>query len=328
MSLLSRLIPDRFVLVLLLTVAAAAVLPVRGAAAVYAGHAVSVAIFMLFFLHGLRLPRAEVIAAMRNWRLQGLIFVFVFGLMPLVGLAATFAQPSFMPAGLIVGLLFLGILPSTVQSAISYASLAGGNIAASVMAAALLNLSGIFMTPALVVLLIGATGGADIGADTVLRIVAILLLPFVLGQIAQGWLRGWAMRNKALLTFLDRFAIALAVYVAFCSAVAGGQMAALSWTVLGILTGTIAVMLAIAMVAAWGLGGLLRLPRPDRISLLFAGSHKSIATGAPLAAILFGGPQAGLIILPVLLYHQLQLIVSAPLASRLAKPRSEQISSD
>lgn len=319
MSVLSRLVPDQFVLLLLLTVAVAAVLPVSGAAAVYAGHAVSVAIFLLFFLHGLRLPRAEVVVAMRNWRLQGLIFAFVFAFMPLVGLAAAQAQGGLLPHGLIVGLMFLGVLPSTVQSAISYSSLAGGNIAASVMASALLNLSGIVITPLLVAVLIGSSGGVAIGGDTVMRIVAILLLPFALGQMAQGWLGGWAIRKKPLLTLLDRTAIALAVYVAFSSAVASGQMQTLGWNSLAILTAIILVMLAVAMLAAWTLGGLVSLPRADRISLLFAGSHKSIATGAPLAAILFAGPQAGMVILPALLYHQLQLIISAPLATRLAK---------
>ncbi len=325
MSILSRLIPDRFVLMLLLTVAVAAVLPVTGSAAVYAGHAVSVAIFLLFFLHGLRLPRAEVVVAMRNWRLQGVMFAFVFAFMPLVALAAVAVQggllPNGLPEGLVVGLLFVGILPSTVQSAISYSSLAGGNIAASVMASALLNLAGIVITPLLVALIIGAGGGAAIGGDTILRILAILLLPFGLGQMAQGWLGPWAIRHKPLLTVLDRLAISLAVYVAFSSAVAGGQMQALDWRVLGVLSAVITAMLSVAMAAAWGLGGLIALPRADRISLLFAGSHKSIATGAPLAAILFAGPQAGLVILPALLYHQLQLIVSAPLASRLAKTR-------
>jgi sodium/bile acid cotransporter 7 len=321
MSIIARLIPDRFVLLLMATILTAALLPVTGQAAVYAGHAVSVAIFLLFFLHGLRLPRAEVVIAMRNWRLQSVMFGFVFVFMPILGLAAASAQGGLLPEGLVVGLLFLGILPSTVQSAISYSSLAGGNVAASVMASALLNLAGIFMTPLLVALLIGAGGGAAIGSDTVLRILAILLLPFALGQLAQGWLGAWAGRNKALLSALDRIAIVLAVYVAFSSAVAGGQMQALDWGVLGTLTAIICVMMAIAIAAAWALGGVIALPRADRISLLFAGSQKSIATGAPLAAILFAGPQAGLAILPALIYHQIQLIIAAPIASRLAKTR-------
>jgi sodium/bile acid cotransporter 7 len=318
MSILTRLIPDRFVLMLLLTVLVAALLPVTGQAAVYAGHGVSVAIFLLFFLHGLRLPRAEVVVAMKNWRLQGVIFTFTFAFMPVLGLAAAHA-PAGLPHGLVIGLMFLGILPSTVQSAISYSSLAGGNIAASVMASALLNLAGIIMTPLLVALLIGADGGAAISTDTVIKILSILLLPFALGQAAQGWLGPWAQRNKPLLTLLDRTAIALAVYVAFSSAVAGGQMQTLGWAALGLLCLIILAMLVLAMLAAWGLGGLIGLPRADRISLLFAGSHKSIATGAPLAAILFAGPQAGIVILPALIYHQLQLVLSAPLASRLAR---------
>lgn len=320
MSILSRLVPDRFVLVLMLAVLVATVLPVSGTTAVYAGYGVSAAIFGVFFLHGLRLPRAEVVTAMRNWRLQGLMFGFVFGLMPVMALALARLQSGLLPDRLMIGLLFLGTLPSTVQSAISYSSIAGGNIAASVMASALLNLVGIVMTPLLLILLIGQTGGsAAIGGDTVMKIVVILLIPFVLGQLAQRGLQAWALRNKPLLTGLDRFTIALAVYVAFSSAVAGGQLGLIDGKVLGLLLAIVAIMLGLAMAGSWALGGVMGLPRADRISLLFAGSHKSIATGAPLAAILFAGPQAGLVILPTLIYHQLQLIASAPLAARLAK---------
>lgn len=320
MTLMSRLVPDRFVLVLMLAVLVAALLPVQGATAVWAGYAVSAAIFSVFFLHGLRLPRAEVIIALRNWRLQGLMFGFVFGLMPAMALALAHLQAGVLPDYMAIGLLFLGALPSTVQSATSYSSMAGGNVAASVMASASLNLVGIVVTPLLLVVLIGQSGGsAPIGGDTIVKIAVILLLPFVLGQFAQRTLQAWALRNKPLLTMLDRFTIALAVYVAFSSAVAGGQLALIDWQVLGVLLGIVSTMLALALAASWTLGGLAGLPRADRISLLFAGSHKSIATGAPLAAILFAGPQAGLVILPTLLYHQLQLIVSAPLASRLAK---------
>lgn len=320
MSILSRLVPDRFVMVLMLAVLVATVLPVSGEAAVYAGYGVSAAIFAVFFLHGLRLPRAEVVTAMRNWRLQGVIFAFVFALMPLIALATAHLQSGLLPDRLVIGLLFLGTLPSTVQSAISYSSIAGGNIAASVMASALLNLAAIVMTPLLLIMLVGqAGGGAAIGGDTVLKIVTILLLPFALGQLAQGWLQAWAIRNKPLLTGLDRFTIALAVYVAFSSAVAGGQLALLDGQVLAVLLAIVTAMLAVAMAGSWALGGIMGLPRADRISLLFAGSQKSIATGAPLAAILFAGPQGGIIILPTLIYHQLQLIVAAPLAARLAK---------
>lgn len=323
---LRTLIPDRFVMVLLGTIIVASFVPLTGAAASTGEMVAAVAIFLLFLLHGLRLPRAEVVHAMRDWRLQGLIALFVFAVMPLIGLSASWAMHGLLPSGLITGLIFLGLLPSTVQSAISYSSIAGGNIAASVVASALLNLAAILVTPALVILTIGlgsgvGTPGSDgvTGGGLIGKIMVILLLPFCLGQLLQGWLGGWARARKTLLGFMDKSAIAIAVYVAFGAAVAGGLWQQIDAAELALLCAVIIIMLALAFGTSWLLGGALNLARADRISLVFAGSHKSIATGAPMAALIFAGPEAGMVILPALIYHQLQLIISAPLANRLQK---------
>ncbi len=316
--LVKRLIPDNFVLLLLGTIVLASVLPVSGTAASIAATIMAAAIFLLFFLHGLRLPRADVLTAMRNWRLQLIVFLFVFAAMPLAGQIIAPMAALFLPAIFVTGLIYLTILPSTVQSAISYSSIAGGNVAASVMAAATSNLSAIFITPILVVLLIGGTDGGTIGSDIIIKIAAIILLPFAFGQIAQAWLGAWAKRRKSLLSFTDKTAIAIAVYVAFSASVVAGLWQMVDAATLSILIGFILILLIFAFGAAWLTGHLFRIPNDDRISLLFAGSHKSIATGAPLAAVIFAGPEAGAIVLPAIIYHQLQLIVSAPIASRLA----------
>lgn len=315
---LKRLIPDRFVMVLFATLVLASVLPVQGAAVPVANAVSQAAIFALFYLHGLRLPRAEVVMAARNWRLQALIALFVFAAMPLAGLALAPLAGLWLPAGLATGLVFLTVLPTTVQSSISYASIGGGNVAASVMASAVLNLMGIVVTPLLLVLVLGAQGEGALGWGVAGKIMLILLLPFCLGQLSQRWLGGWARRQKALLSIMDKAAIAIAVYVAFSSAVANGLWQTVDLGALARLAALLLVLLGFAFAGSWMLGGAAALARGDRISLVFAGAHKSIATGAPMAAILFHGPEAGMVILPALLYHQAQLIVSAPLANRLA----------
>ena len=146
----------------------------------------------------------------------------------------------------------------------------------------------------------------------------MLLLPFALGQLAQHWLGNWASRQKAMLSLFDRSVILLAVFIAFSGAVSSGDLRALDGRVLTIVVVILLVLLVFAFAGAWGLGKVLGLKRPDRITLLFAGAHKSIATGAPMAAILFGA-DAGLVILPAILYHILQLLASAPIATRLQK---------
>lgn len=313
-----RLIPDRFVLLLLGAVLIGWLLPVRGIGLGIAREVSFAGIFALFFLHGLKLPRQEVAQAMKGWRVQAAMLGFTFVAMPVLGWGLAWVAGSVLPAALATGLLYAAILPSTVQSAISYSSLGRGNVAASVVGAALSNLIGIVATPALFAVLMGAATGAAVSGDVVLRITTMLLLPFVLGQAAQRWLGAWAARQKALLTYFDRGVILLAVYVAFSSAVSSGALKVVSLETLALLTLLAGVLLAAAFAGAWGLGGVFGFARADKVSLLFAGAHKSIATGAPMAALLFPAEVAGLMILPAILYHQLQLIASAPLAARLA----------
>ncbi|WP_447932177.1 bile acid:sodium symporter family protein [Sphingopyxis fribergensis] len=309
---LSRIFPDRFVPVLFATILLASLLPVRGAAVPIAGGLSTAAIIFLFFLNGVRLPREEVLHGIRNWKLQGSALAFCFGFMALLGLAAQAATAPLLPATLALGFLFLGILPSTVQSATAASSLAGGNVAASVVAAALLNLSGVALSPLLFALLAGSAG--EIHGEAVLRIVSILLVPFVAGQFVQRWLRPWVLAHRGLATFMDRTAIAIAVYVAFSAAVVAGIWSLLDGREIAIVLAAVTLLLALSFGGAWALGGLLKLARPDRITLLFSGAQKSIAVGAPLAATLFPPAIAGMVLVPILVYHMAQLILSAWIA--------------
>lgn len=314
---LDRIFPDRFVLLLLATILLASLLPVRGAAVPVAEAFSTAAVVLLFFLNGVRLPRDEVLHGVRNWKLQGAALLFCFGAMALLGLAAQAALAPLLPTTLALGFLFLGVLPSTVQSATAATSMAGGNVAASVVAAALLNLIGVALSPLLLALLAGSAGA--IQGAAVLRIVSVLLLPFLIGQLAQRWLRPWALAHRGLATSMDRTAIAIAVYVAFSAAVVAGIWDQLDEREIAVILAVTALMLALSFGGAWALGGLLRLARPDRITLLFAGAQKSIAVGAPLAATLFPPAIAGMVLVPILVYHMAQLIVSAWIAPGLKR---------
>lgn len=318
-AMLGRLIPDRFVLLLLGAVLLGWLLPVPEAGLPVAQIIAFGGIFALFFLHGLKLPRDEVYRAAKGWRLQGAMLAITFCVMPLAGLAVSKVASIWLPPLLAAGLLYCAILPSTVQSAISYASLGKGNVAASVVGAALSNLVGIIATPALFALLLGGVAGSDLGGDVVVKIMTMLLLPFALGQIAQRWLGLWAAREKRLLSLFDRAVILLAVYVAFSGAVSSGALARVNGADLFQLLIAASALLAIGFMVAWLTGRAMKLDYADRVTLLFAAAHKSLATGAPMAALLFPPEIAGVMILPAIFYHQLQLIASAPIATRLAK---------
>lgn len=318
MSRLRRLLPDAFILMLLATVVVASVVPVGPETLERVGIVSTAAIMLLFFVHGLRIRPAAVLAGVRHWRLQGGIMAFGYILLPLVGVGIAAAMAPLLGGGVAAGFIFLAVLPTTVQSSIAYSSLAGGNVAAAVVASALSNIAGVLLAPLLFALLAHA-GGAGFNADGIARIAAILLLPFMAGQVAQRWLGAFAERHRAILGRLDRLTILLAVFTAFAEAVADGLWSRVDGETLAIIAAVTAGVLALAFAGAWWLGAILRLERPDRATLLFAGAHKSLATGAPMARILFSGGDAGAILLPLLLYHQLQLMLSAVIAARLAR---------
>ncbi len=310
-----RLIPDTFVLVLMGVVLVALMIPANGRALDAIAVVSNTAIFSLFFFHGLKLAQDAVWAGIRHWRLQLAVLVCTFGAMPLFGLGASSLLGNWLSPELWLGVLFLCVLPSTVQSAIAYSSMAGGNVAASLVAAATSNLLGVVLTPLLFTAMV-SIGGDGIGLASVGKVALLLLLPFGLGQVARRWLANWAERHRAWIGRMDRLTIVLAVYVAFSAATNEGVWSQLSAAEMLALLGVVTLLLALAFWGCWMLGGWMGLSRADRITLFYSGSHKSLATGAPMARILFPAAQAGLIIIPLMLYHQLQLIVSAWLAGR------------
>ncbi len=319
---LSRLLPDPLVRLLLATVVLATVLPAQGTALEVLSFISSAAVFLLFLLNGLRLPRHEVLAGLSNMRLLAPLVAWVFGAMALAGLGMAHLLDNRVPQILALGFLYLGCLPSTVQSATAYVSLANGNVAASVVSAALTNILGVFVTAPLFTALAGS-GEAAVDSRAFVKVVMILLVPFAIGQFAQRWAGGWVKDHRQLTAWMDRSSIAIAVYAAFSGAVAAGLWSMLNlrdWAVVLAATG---VFLVFGFGGAWLLGRVVGLDRRTRITMLFSGGQKSIAMGAPLATVLFPPAVAGVILVPILVYHLTQLVISAPIAARLAASDGE-----
>jgi sodium/bile acid cotransporter 7 len=309
---------DPLVRLLGVAILLASLLPVTGSSRDVAQAVANGAVFLLFLLNGLRLPRADVVRGIGNVRFLLPLVAWCFGAMALAGWGLSLVLAGWLPPLVALGFLYLGTLPSTVQSATAYSSLAGGNVAASVVAAAFLNILGVFLTAPLFSLMAGSEAAAlDLAALE--KVALILLLPFVIGQVAQNRFGHLVREHRVLTTWMDRTAIAIAVYVAFSGAVEEGLWERVGLSDWSVLLGAVCLLLAFAFGGAWLLGGALRLERGDRIALLFAGAQKSIAMGAPLATVLFGAGTAGLVLLPVLVYHLLQLVLSAPLAARLSR---------
>jgi solute carrier family 10 (sodium/bile acid cotransporter), member 7 len=313
---LSTFRPDNFSLAIVVAVALASVLPAAGVAATGLHVATIAAIALLFFLHGARLSREAILSGALHWRLHLLVLCSTFVLFPLLGLALHQALSSLLPDSLLVGLLFLCLLPSTVQSSIAFTSIAHGNVAAAVCSASLSNLVGIFLTPALVALLMNLKGGVSLSA--VAGIVLQLLAPFLLGHFLRPWVGAFVTRHRALVGFVDRGSILLVVYLAFSEAVLNGI-----WKIVGVgdlikLTVVCAALLAIVLVVTVLAARRLGFSRADEIVIVFCGSKKSLASGVPMAGVLFPLAQVGVAVLPLMLFHQIQLLACAALARRYA----------
>ncbi len=313
---------EPFILMLLGTVLLASLLPARGQWAVIAGYAADIGIVLLFFLHGAKLSRAAIWEGARNWRLHAAVFATTFIVFPLLGIA--FSNMPGLAGPVASGLLFLTLLPSTVQSSIAFTAIARGNVAAAVCSASFSNLIGIILTPALVALLMHGIGGqgGGISLSAVESIVLQLLVPFVAGHLLRPWIGGFVARQKTLLTFVDRGSILLVVYTAFGAAVVEGLWTRVSGLDLALIAIVCILLLGIVLAVTWFAGRALGFTREDAIVLLFCGSKKSLASGVPMAGVLFPAAQVGAVLLPVMLFHQIQLIACAVIARRYADAAS------
>ena len=303
---------EPFILSLLATVAIATVLPARGAFATFAGYLADAGIVLLFFLHGAKLSRDAIWTGLRNWPLHLAVLASTFLLFPLLGLGMI-RLPGIDPS-LAMGILFLTLLPSTVQSSIAFTAIARGNVAAAICSASFSNLLGILVTPALVALLMKVEGGAGVSLASIEGILLQLLAPFVAGHLLRPWIGGFVSRHKSLLTLVDRGSILLVVYTAFGAAVVEGLWTRVSPGDLGRLFLLCLLLLGLILAATYLIARVMRLSPEDAIVLQFCGSKKSLASGVPMAGVLFPAAQVGVILLPVMLFHQIQLIACAMLA--------------
>ena len=312
-------LPDDFTLALVATVVLATLVPAQGLAARFFDGFTTFAIGLLFFLHGAKLSRDAIRAGATHWRLHLLVFACTFALFPLLGVVLKPVLLPLVTPELYTGVLFLCVLPATVQSAIAFTSMARGNIPAAVCSASASTMLGVFVTPVLVGLVVLPHAAAGNSFDSIVRILLQLMLPFVVGHLLRPWLAGWLHRRKQILGYVDRGSILLVVYTAFSAAVIEGLWKQVPLRSLAGLLGVCAVLLACALFVTGWLARRLGFDKADEITIVFCGSKKSLASGIPMAKVLFASHAVGAIVLPLMLFHQMQLMVCAVLAQRYAR---------
>lgn len=323
-SRLERLNIDPFLLGLLGMIGLAVLLPCQGQAALVLSDAARLVVGLVFFLYGARLSPKAVWQGMANWRLQGLILASTFGLFPLLGLAVAAVLPAGIPADLRAGILFLSILPSTVQASVGFTAIARGNVPAAICAASASSMAGVVVTPLLAGLLLQAQGG--ISTAQIQALLIQVLLPFIAGQAARRWIGGFIGRHKRAVGMVDRGSILLIVYTAVSSGVASGVWLRLGMANIATIVLVNVLLLALVLALTSRISRVLGMPREDEAAVMFCGSVKSLATGVPMLNVLFAAPAAGLMVVPLILFHQMQLMVCAVLARRSGREEAESVS--
>ncbi|RYF25379.1 MAG: bile acid:sodium symporter [Comamonadaceae bacterium] len=318
-----RFLPDNFTLALLTTVALASLLPASGALAYFFENLTMAAVALLFFLHGAKLSRDAIVAGLGHWRLHLIVVGTTFVLFPLLGWALRPVLLPLVTPELYVGVLYLCVLPATVQSAIAFTAMARGNMPAAICSASASTLLGIVITPLLVGLLLPQAASASSAHHDTLnnigRIMLQLLVPFVAGHLLRPWIGDFVKRRAAALKFVDQGSILLVVYTAFSAAVVEGLWKQIPLPALLGLVVVCAVLLALALGITTWVSRRLGFSKEDEITIVFCGSKKSLASGVPMAKVLFASHAVGAILLPIMVFHQMQLMVCAVLAQRYAR---------
>lgn len=272
---------------------------------------------LIFLLHGMSLSFVAMRRGVLNWPVHLVVQASVFLIFPLLGLALFPLARGWLPDDLRLGIFYLCALPSTVSSSVALTAAARGNVPAAVFNATLSSILGIVLTPLWLKLVVQGTSVSFPIGRVVLDLALWLILPFVVGQLSRYWLADWAARHKARTDVVDRLTILLLVYTSFCDSMVYGV-----WTRYGLLAVLISLVISLGLFAALlsivgSLCDALKFPPGDRIAAIFCGSKKSLATGVPMAQLMFGAsPGLGLILLPIMIYHPLQLILCGALAAR------------
>ncbi len=314
---------DRFTKGLLISVGLGLLLPCSGLVGTIFNYLSDLAIILLFFLYGAKLSRRSVWEGVKHWRLQGAVIISTFVLFPLLGLCLAPLWKYAMGSELSLGMLYVCMLPSTVQSSIAFTSIAKGNVPAAICAASISSLLGVFLTPFLVGFVVDDLGGNLIGFDTFLHICYIILVPFLVGQVVQKRIGKWVSTHKNLTSWTDQTTVWLVLYTAFSHAMVQGIWGQLPWVSLLMVIGFCSLLLLIVMFIISKSVSKLGFCREDSIAIIFCGSKKSLATGIPMMKVIFAGGNIGILMIPIIVFHQIQLMVCSYLAQKWGKDETK-----
>lgn len=274
---------------------------------------------LIFFFYGLKLNMQRIVAALRNWRVHIVIQLTTFIIFPLI---AILVKPLFPEQHFILwlGIFYLCVLPSTVSSSVVMVSIADGNIPSAIFNASISTLLGVFITPLWMMPYLTSGNNDFSAADIIFKLMLQVLVPVMLGLLLNKYWAVYAEKYKKQLRYFDQSIIVLIIYTSFCHsfynhAFSGFSISLLIELLIG-LTAFFFIMFFLVRVISRS----LRFNNKDTITVLFCGSKKSLVHGTVMSKVLFpASASVSVILLPLMLYHALQLIFASIIAQKIAR---------
>lgn len=284
-----------------------------------------IGIGFIFFFYGLKLSPAEFKAGFYNYRVHLIIQLTTFIAFPLLTLAFAPFFHAGISSDLWLALFFLGALPSTVSSSIVMVSLARGNLPTAIFNASLSGLLGIVATPLWMSLFMTASSDFEFGA-VVQKLVIQIILPLLVGLFLQKFLGDLARRNSKNISLFDKSVIILIVYSSFSSAFSSQLFTTVGPVdLLKLLLIVIILFFAVYFALNW-VSRFVNLSVEDEIAAKFCGTKKSLVHGSVMVKVIFGNSAANaLYLLPIMLYHILQLLVIAVFAEKYRRRITSEV---
>ncbi|WP_066831155.1 bile acid:sodium symporter family protein [Rufibacter ruber] len=276
---------------------------------------------LIFVFYGLRLSPAKLKAGLSDWRLHVVVQLSTFLLFPLLVWGSHAVAPNSATPTLWLGAFYVAALPSTVSSSVVMVSIAGGNIPAAIFNASISSLIGVFMTPVWMSFFTSTSSAADMDLTSViLKLMLQVVLPVTLGILLNRKFGAFAEAQKSRLRLFDQTIILLIVYSSFCDSFARNMFAGFSALDIFLLGGAMVALFLLVTGLTSLISNLLGFSRENRITAMFCGSKKSLVHGTVMSKVLFPDANTvGIILLPLMLYHALQLIIASMLAQRMAR---------
>jgi solute carrier family 10 (sodium/bile acid cotransporter), member 7 len=276
-------------------------------------------IAICMFLMSFSLKSDMLLKGALNFRGQAFALVASYLVIPLLSYAAAV---TLFPGnvGMFAGIMIASAVPTTLVSASVYARLAGGNDGFSMVFTIISNVSGVVICPVIIGISLSETAGScdSFVGPMILKLVYVLIVPVILGQVLRIFLKKFADRAKPAIAYIGQILVLCVVFIAVANAkykIAGDAESPLAMFAL-LAVATLVIHSLVFFLCLYG-GRLIKIERADAIALAFSGSQKTVQVGLVLATYILsfpcfkGVPEYAYATFPIIIYHAVQLTVDA-----------------